>query len=69
MGWAGERAPGSQRVLTPSEFLTAADYELPRTDEPCYCDPVHNHDEESAEGKENFEPKRNFGKQARLSAK
>jgi len=38
VGWAGERAPGSQRVLTPSEFLTAADYELPRTDEPCYCD-------------------------------
>jgi len=23
VGWAGERAPGSQRVLTPPEFLTA----------------------------------------------
>lgn len=22
MGWAGERVPGSQRVLTPPEFLT-----------------------------------------------
>jgi hypothetical protein len=43
-----------QRVLTPSELLTAADYELPRTDDPCLLRPVHDHDEESEEVKEIF---------------